>query len=71
MKNWETSLQEETWNNREILCNAYKVDQSKVMHATGAGDTAVAAFLSAILNGETPDAAHKACIHSRQGKFVL
>lgn len=65
-----TSLQEETWNNREILCNAYKVDQSKVMHATGAGDTAVAAFLSAILNGETPDAAIKlASIAGRESLY--
>lgn len=58
-KKLETNLQEEKWNNREILCNAYKIDQSKVMHATGAGDTAVAAFLSAILDGESPDMAIK------------
>ena len=58
-KKLEVSLQEEKWNNREILCNAYKVDQSKITHATGAGDTAVAAFLSAILDGKSPDLAIK------------
>lgn len=58
-KNLESNLEEEKWNNCEILCNAYEIDQSKVTHATGAGDTAVAAFLSAILNGESSDVAIK------------
>lgn len=47
----------EKWNNREILCNAYKVDKLKKINATGAGDTAVAAFLTAVLNGDTPETA--------------
>lgn len=51
------TLNEKKWNNREILCNAYKVDTSKVKNATGAGDTAVAAFLTAVLNGDTPETA--------------
>ena len=47
------------WNGRELWCNAYVADPEKVKNATGAGDTAVAAFLSAILDGENPDAAVK------------
>lgn len=53
------SLDEGKWNNREILCNAYTVDQSKLKSATGAGDTAVAAFLTALLNSEFPETAIK------------
>ncbi len=52
-------LQKENWNNKEIWCNSYQVDNSKIVHASGAGDTAVAAFLSAILNGEIPENAIK------------
>jgi sugar/nucleoside kinase (ribokinase family) len=51
------SLDKERWNYREILCNAYRIDSSRPVNATGAGDTAVAAFLTAVLNGETPDTA--------------
>ncbi len=50
-------LDKERWNNREILCNAYRVDSSRPVNATGAGDTAVAAFLTAVLNGVTPEMA--------------
>ncbi|MBN2775839.1 MAG: carbohydrate kinase family protein [Prolixibacteraceae bacterium] len=51
------TLDKKKWNNREILCNAYKVDKSQVKNATGAGDTAVAAFLTAVLDGEFPETA--------------
>lgn len=47
------------WNDRELWCNAYVADPAKVKNATGAGDTAVAAFLSAILDGKDPDVAIK------------
>lgn len=50
-KNTRLNLPEENWSFREIWCNAYHVDESKVINALGAGDTAVAAFLSAILEG--------------------
>jgi sugar/nucleoside kinase (ribokinase family) len=53
------TLQEGKWNNREIWCNAYQADSSKITHATGAGDTAVAAFLSAVLDGESCEMAVK------------
>lgn len=53
------ALEQDKWNNREILCGAYKVDKSKGINATGAGDTAVAAFLTAVLNSECPEAAVK------------
>lgn len=56
-KKADVTLDEKKWNNREILCNAYKVDKSQVKNATGAGDTAVAAFLTAVLNGEFPETA--------------
>ncbi len=47
------------WNYCEILCNSYQVDNSKFINNTGAGDTAVAAFLTAILNGEDPGSSLK------------
>ncbi|NLB25059.1 MAG: carbohydrate kinase family protein [Bacteroidales bacterium] len=48
-----------TWNYQEILCDAYLVDNSKFVNASGAGDSAAAAFLTALLNGEEPDMAIK------------
>lgn len=47
------------WNHRELWCDAYPVDAEKVINATGAGDTAAAAFLSAILDGLMPETALK------------
>lgn len=47
------------WNHRELWCDAYPVDAGKVKNATGAGDTAAAAFLSAILDGLVPETALK------------
>ncbi|MDD4191995.1 MAG: carbohydrate kinase family protein [Mangrovibacterium sp.] len=47
------------WNFRERWCNAYPADPARVKDATGAGDTAVAAFLSALLDGSTPETALK------------
>lgn len=46
----------QTWNYRELWCNAYPVSNNKIKNSSGAGDTSVAAFLSAILDGEGPDA---------------
>lgn len=50
---------DERWNNRKILCKAYHAEPDKIVNASGAGDTAIAAFLTAILNGETPEIALK------------
>jgi sugar/nucleoside kinase (ribokinase family) len=47
------------WNHQEIWCDAYVVDSSKIVNASGAGDTAVAAFLTALLDGKTADMAVK------------
>jgi sugar/nucleoside kinase (ribokinase family) len=47
------------WNHREFWCNAYKADPLKIKNSSGAGDTAAAAFLSAILDGENPESAVK------------
>lgn len=52
-------LEAENWNHREIWCNAYKTDPLKVKNSSGAGDVAVAAFLTAILQGEDPDSSVK------------
>ena len=52
-------LSENSWNYREFWCNAYAVDPEKIKNATGAGDIAIAAFLSAILDGETAEQAIK------------
>ena len=46
-----------SWNNREIWCTAYKADPLKIKNSSGAGDTAAAAFLSAILDSEEPESA--------------
>jgi len=53
------NLPEEDWNHRELWCDAYPADPEKVKNATGAGDTAAAAFLSAILDGTTAETALK------------
>jgi len=50
-------LAEKNWNNCEIWCQAYKADPLKIKNSSGAGDTAVAAFLSAILDSEDPESA--------------
>lgn len=52
-------LNEESWNYCELLCNAYPVDQSRFKNASGAGDTATAAFLSSLLSNELPETALK------------
>jgi len=44
-------LPDKNWNFRELWCEAYSADNSKIINTNGAGDTAVAAFLSAILDG--------------------
>ena len=49
----------ENWNFREIWCKAYHADQSKIINSTGAGDNAVAAFLSAILDGQSAESSLK------------
>lgn len=49
------TLDEEHWAHSELWCHARQVEQSKMKNATGAGDTAIAAFLSAILDGNGPD----------------
>ena len=52
-------LPDEYVTDREIIINAYVADTDRIEHASGAGDTAVAAFLSAILDGESPERAVK------------
>ena len=53
------SLCEAEWNHRQLWCEAYPVIHKKIINASGAGDTSVAAFLTAILNGEPPVIAMK------------
>ncbi len=53
------TLSTEKWNNCELWCKAYKADPVKIRNSSGAGDTAVAAFLTAILQGEDPDSSVK------------
>jgi sugar/nucleoside kinase (ribokinase family) len=54
-KNPGFNLSEQHWNYRELWCRAYPVDPGRIKNASGAGDMAAAAFLSAILNGEGPE----------------
>lgn len=49
------TLAKDAWNNRELWCKAYKADPVKIKNSSGAGDTAAAAFFSAIFNNEDPD----------------
>jgi sugar/nucleoside kinase (ribokinase family) len=53
------NLPAEQWNFRELRCDSYPADPSKVVSASGAGDTAAAAFLSAFLDGNSPESAMK------------
>ena len=55
----DINLPEESWNFRELWCDAYHADKSKIIDATGAGDTAVAAFLSAILDSHSAESSLK------------
>lgn len=65
-------LPENDWNHRELWCNAYPADPDNVKNATGAGDTAAAAFLTAILNGETSEFALRyAAIAGRNNLYCL
>lgn len=65
-------LSEKNWNYRELWCNAYRVDEDRIKNASGAGDTASAAFFSAILDGENPETALKyAAIAGRNNLYCL
>lgn len=64
-------LSKRKWNRCELWCNAYTTDPTKIKSTTGAGDTAVAAFLSAILDGENPENSLKlASIAGRNNLYV-
>lgn len=52
-------LDPSAWNDQELFCEAYPLDENRVSNASGAGDTAVAAFLAALLDGEPPARALK------------
>jgi sugar/nucleoside kinase (ribokinase family) len=52
-------LDEEQWNDRELLCEPYQAEPSKIKSASGTGDTAAAAFLAAMLEGKDPESALK------------
>jgi len=52
-------LSSEDWNNKEIFCTAYPSDIHRIKNASGAGDTAIAAFLTAILKSFKPEKAIK------------
>lgn len=46
-------LNPENWNHTELHCEAYPVDPHRFKNASGAGDTAAAAFLAALVDGES------------------
>jgi len=58
-KNTISKLNADDWNFRELWCEAYHAKESQIINANGAGDTAVAAFLSAILDNESIELAIK------------
>ena len=41
----------ENWQGREIMCESYHIDN--IVSATGSGDSSIAGFLSAFMNGES------------------
>ncbi|MGN6493716.1 MAG: carbohydrate kinase family protein [Agriterribacter sp.] len=47
------------WNNRQLWCDAYPAIPEKIKNASGAGDASAAAFLSAVLDGKSPELALK------------
>ncbi|MFC1608296.1 carbohydrate kinase family protein [Candidatus Latescibacterota bacterium] len=49
------TLSEDVWSYREIRTPALRIDSARVNNASGAGDVAVAGFLTAILKGNNPD----------------
>lgn len=53
------NLCEKNWSFRELWCKAYPTNQIDIVNSTGAGDTAAAAFLSAILDGNDAESALK------------
>jgi sugar/nucleoside kinase (ribokinase family) len=52
-------LDNKNWNNREILCASYPAEQDKIKNSSGAGDTAIAAFLTSVLNADNAETAVK------------
>jgi sugar/nucleoside kinase (ribokinase family) len=65
------NLSEKKWNHRELWCHAYPAYPARIKSATGAGDTAIAAFLTAVLDNESPDLAVKyASIAGRNNLYI-
>ncbi len=58
-KNGLLGLDGQHWSDLALYAPAYKADVERVSNASGAGDTAVAAFLAALLDGVTPQIAVK------------
>jgi len=59
-----------TWSNRELFEPSFRVD--RVASATGSGDSAIAGFLAAYLNGESIESCIKyACAAGAQNVQVL
>lgn len=46
-------LNTEIWANQDFFERSYKPD--RILSGTGAGDTSIAAFLTAVLEGDTPE----------------
>lgn len=52
-------LSAEDWNYQELWCRAYPTDLTRVKLTSGAGDVAIAAFLSAVLESKDPKSSLK------------
>ena len=59
IKKGELGLDVEEWSNQQWFCPAFPAEVEKIKNASGAGDTAGAAFLTALLNGHNPQEALK------------
>lgn len=65
-------LAADRWNYRELHCHAYPLETERVKNASGAGDTAVAAFLTALLDNEPPETAIRlAAMAGRNNLYCL
>ncbi|TZF86257.1 carbohydrate kinase family protein (plasmid) [Pedobacter sp. BS3] len=62
----------EEWTDQEIFCKAYAVEDTRFVNASGAGDSAVAVFLAALLHRKKPlEALKLAAMAGKESLYCL